>query len=298
MISAAWLKVVKRPFASNVAIASDADSNRLRYRASDRARVSCARFSSVTSRSVATVPSSSPSTTSGVVETATTRSSPFALTIFVSYRCSSPSTARCSRSATCCRSAMATRSSIGVPGRSSSGRPNSSAAARLAVSTFRSTPVTTTASARAATISAATRAGSNTRRLSVAFGDVGGGRRHRGAERGATAHLGQIPVELLHLGDHRLGNLEALFRDVKAVSHGAPHGVVALFHADVVAEEDLAVLRRAVQQHLQPLREVADDRVEVHQEVLNLAVHQLVLRRVHNYGSVEDCLAARIQNGI
>jgi len=30
MISAAWLNVVKRPFASSVTIASDADSNRLR----------------------------------------------------------------------------------------------------------------------------------------------------------------------------------------------------------------------------------------------------------------------------
>jgi len=84
MISAAWLKVVNRPFASNVAMASDADSNRLRYRASERARVSCACFCSVTSRSVATVPSSSPSTTRGVVDTATTRSSPAALTILVS----------------------------------------------------------------------------------------------------------------------------------------------------------------------------------------------------------------------
>src|SRR2546426_4121870 len=49
-----------------------------------------------------------------------------------------------------------------------------------------------------------------------------------------------------------------LFRS--AVPHRAPHGIVTLFHANVVAEEDLAVLRRTVQQHLQPLREVADDR--------------------------------------
>src|SRR5207249_2165115 len=69
-------------------------------------------------------------------------------------------------------------------------------------------------------------------------------------------------------------------------------------HADVVAEEDLPVLRRAVQQHLQPLREVADDRVEVHEEVLDPAVDQLVLRGVHDHRRVEDSLAARIQNGI
>src|SRR5207253_9072846 len=64
----------------------------------------------------------------------------------------------------------------------------------------------------------------------------------------ATAHLGQVAVELLHLGNHRLRNLEALFRDVKAVPHRAPHGIVTLFDADVVAEEGLAVLRRTVQQ--------------------------------------------------
>src|SRR5439155_6185039 len=40
-------------------------------------------------------------------------------------------------------------------------------------------------------------------------------RRHRRAERGATAHLGQIGVELLHRGDHRLRNLEAMISAVK-----------------------------------------------------------------------------------
>src|SRR5438094_241097 len=48
----------------------------------------------------------------------------------------------------------------------------------------------------------------------------------------------------------------------------------------------------------QPLREVADDRVEVHEEILDAAVHQLVLGGVHDHASVEDSLAARIQNGI
>src|SRR5436309_1311903 len=349
MMSAAWLKVVNRPFASNVAMASDADSNRLRYRASERASVSCARFCSVMSRSVATVPSSSPSTTRGVAETATTRSSPVPETILVSKRCSSPASARRSRSATSWRSLEATRSSVAVPGRSSSGRPNNSAAARLALRTRRSRLVTTTASAREATMSAATRNGSSVARFGPAFGGPGSGgrprvvevrrpllmcsrrvcghhrvlhedeahlgrlghaggalaashavlddlqrldrmlvvvlrvlleppaaaradpfvlrqplerlrrdllrhalhgvvgRRHRRAERRAPAHLGQVAVERLHLGDHRLGALEALSRDLEAVSHGAPHRVVPLLYADVVPEEALPLRGRAAE---------------------------------------------------
>ena len=105
-------------------------------------------------------------------------------------------------------------------------------------------------------------------------------------------------MELLHLGNHRLGHLEALARDVKAVSHGAPHGVVPLLDADVVAEEGLAVLGRAVEQQLEPLREVPDDRVERHEKVLNPAVEQLVLGGVYDHLRVEDRLAARVERGI
>src|SRR5256885_1021457 len=124
------------------------------------------------------------------------------------------------------------------------------------------------------------------------------GRRHRRAERRAAAHLGQIGVKFLHFRVHRLGHLDPLFRDVKPISHGAPHGVVSLLDADVVPEERLAVLRRAVQQHLQPLGKVTDDRVEAHQEVLDLAVDQLVLRRVHDHTRIQDSLATGIQRSI
>src|SRR2546430_9148654 len=79
-------------------------------------------------------------------------------------------------------------------------------------------------------------------------------RRHRRAERGATAHLRQVAVELLDLGEHRLRNLEALLGDVKAVPHRTPHRVVALLHADVVAEEDLPVLRRRSEEHTSELQ--------------------------------------------
>src|SRR2546422_3438213 len=48
-------------------------------------------------------------------------------------------------------------------------------------------------------------------------------------------------------------HLEALSRDIEAIAHGAPHGVVPLLDADVVAEKDLAILGRAVEQQLQPL---------------------------------------------
>src|SRR2546426_5906 len=51
-------------------------------------------------------------------------------------------------------------------------------------------------------------------------------------------------------------------------------------------------------QWLQVLLEVADDRVEVHEEILDAAVDQLVLGGVHDHASIEDSLAARIQNGI
>src|SRR2546423_7943120 len=68
-------------------------------------------------------------------------------------------------------------------------------------------------------------------------------RGHGGAELGTAAHLREIRVELLHLRNHRLRYLEALARDVKAVPHGAPPGVVPLFDAEVVPDPRLAALR-------------------------------------------------------
>jgi len=59
-------------------MASLADSNRLRYRASDWTTESRARRSSVTSRSEATIPVTAPCSMSGAVETATMRRSPSA----------------------------------------------------------------------------------------------------------------------------------------------------------------------------------------------------------------------------
>jgi len=55
---------------------------------------------------------------------------------------------------------------------------------------------------------------------------------------------------------------EALFGDVKAIPHRAPHGIVALFHADVVAERRPCRPPANGPAAPQPLREVADDRVE------------------------------------
>src|SRR5207253_739567 len=79
-------------------------------------------------------------------------------------------------------------------------------------------------------------------------------------------------------------------------SHQRPRGPI--FDADVVAEEGLAVLGGAVEQQLEPLGKVPDDRVERHQKVLNLPVDQLVLGGVHDHFCVEDRLTARVESGI
>src|SRR5205809_828980 len=140
---------------------------------------------------------------------------------------------------------------MAVPGRSASRRPNSSAAERLAVRTLRSRPVTTTASASAATISAARPdllvLREPTQRL---LGDLLRHalhrvvrRRHRLAERRGAAHLGEVSVELLYLVNHGLRGLEAHPRNIEAISHRAPHGVVPALDPDVVPEERLAVFR-------------------------------------------------------
>src|SRR2546428_11585080 len=62
-------------------------------------------------------------------------------------------------------------------------------------------------------------------------------------ERGAAAHLGQVPVEIPHLGQHRLRDLEAFLGNTKAVGHRPPHRVVPLLDPDIVPEERLPVLR-------------------------------------------------------
>src|SRR5207253_11171122 len=68
-------------------------------------------------------------------------------------------------------------------------------------------------------------------------------RRHRLAERRGAAHLGEVSVELLHFVDHGLRGLEARPRNLEAISHRAPHGVVPALDPDVVPEEHLAVFR-------------------------------------------------------
>src|SRR5438093_892967 len=68
-------------------------------------------------------------------------------------------------------------------------------------------------------------------------------RRHRLTERRGAAHLGEVGVELLHLVNHGLRGLEAHSRNIEAVSHRAPHGVVPALDPDVVPEERLAVFR-------------------------------------------------------
>src|SRR5207248_6388011 len=102
----------------------------------------------------------------------------------------------------------------------------------------------------------------------------------------------------LHLGDHRLGSLEALSRDLEAVSHGPPHRVVPLLYADVVPEEVLPLRGRAVEQHLEPTREVSDDRIEGDEKVLGHPFRELVFRGVYDYARVEDRLAGRVQGGV
>src|SRR5205807_6604394 len=150
---------------------------------------------------------------------------------------------------------------MGIPGRSSSGRPNSSAAARLAVSTRRSTPVTTTASARAATISAATRAGSNAGRFGAALG--------AGAE-GPSPRVGEARRLLLMSrkmppwipsssrgssaprphGLRRLAALDAVLDDLERLDRVLVVVLGVLFEPPAPARADLRVLRQAPQRLL------------------------------------------------
>jgi len=108
----------------------------------------------------------------------------------------------------------------------------------------------------------------------------------------------QVCMEFLDLGVHRLGLLEPLLVYVEPVAHGTPHRVVPALHPDVVGEELPPHRGRAIQQHLQPLRKVANDGIESDQEVLDLPVHQLILGRVDDNGRIEDRLTARFQGCI
>src|SRR5438094_729511 len=56
--------------------------------------------------------------------------------------------------------------------------------------------------------------------------------------------------------------------------------------------------RRPIEQHLQPLGEVPDDRIERDQKVLDLPVDELILGRINDDGRVENGLPAGLERRI
>jgi hypothetical protein len=105
-------------------------------------------------------------------------------------------------------------------------------------------------------------------------------------------------VELLHLRKHRFRLLEPFLVHVEAVPHGAPHRIVPALDPNIVREELPPHRGRAVEQHLQPLRKVADNGIERHEKILDLPVYQLILRRVDDDRRVENSLAAGLQRRV
>src|SRR5206468_11835987 len=75
-------------------------------------------------------------------------------------------------------------------------------------------------------------------------------------------------------------------------------GVVKSLDVDVVCEEHAAVFRRAVQEQVQSLGEVADDRIEGDQEVLDLGGRKTVFGSVFDDRRVEDRLLDRLDGPI
>src|SRR6266516_6599078 len=92
--------------------------------------------------------------------------------------------------------------------------------------------------------------------------------------------------------------MKALLRNIGDISHGAPHRVVAALDPDVVREEVPPHRRRPIEQHLQPLGEVPDDRIERDQKVLDLPGDELILGRINDDGRVENGLPAGLERRI
>ena len=63
------------------------------------------------------------------------------------------------------------------------------------------------------------------------------GRRYCRTKFRIPAHVRQIAMEFLDLGEHRLGLLKALLGHVEAITHRAPHRVMSPFDPDIVREE-------------------------------------------------------------